>query len=1757
MHQKKWKSAAAMRPCLQWAAKRAMFALIGLSLSAAETVAFSDSMSPIESQQDVMAVLPTAPDPNLAGAPHAGAPGEIAHTPEQVASSAITIGPAPPRAIGPEPAQGYVRLPGHVLDSLKDATLVDRPSASRASRSSARSKGVPLTIVLKHDDEVGFDQYMEDVYDRQSSHYRQFLTPGQLARRFGPSKETYSQLSAYLRTQGFKVTQRSKNRLTLTVRGTRAQAERAFAVHISDYTISGKNFFANDADPALPAALASRIVAIAGLSNLATPRNVYQDAVPNVCAASTAGTYIETGYFVFANIFLYALFPEALILEAVDLAAGGTFSSLLCLYADNVQGFSNYMNATTAKNQGYINSLNGGGNNGAYNYVDPKTGVPGIRSIGAATHGKASSSRASSSASSTIPQRGTGQTIGLLEFDTYKTSDVTDYLNYVSTLGGYAGTIGNLSQVPVNGGVSTPGSGESEVLLDIDTVLSIAPGAKIVVFSTPFTGQATDYSAAFNAMIEHGVTVISNSWASCEDQMSLAEAQGIDTVLKNAAAAGISVFNGTGDGGSTCVDGTANTISVPADSPNATAVGGTSLIMGPAFTYGSETWWNGTNSTPATGQGGFGVSKFFSRPSYQNGIGTSAMRSIPDVAVAADPAHGGTQICQADAGGCPIGPLSGGTSMSAPIWAGFAASLNQAQGKNLGLLNPTLYPLAGTNAFHSASSMGSDFAHVGLGSPNLLAINEALNGQTTGLPSSTMSGAIALARTFSISATSVMVPADGTSQGGVMVTLVDANGNTVAGKTVTLAASGGNALLSPASAVTDSNGSAIFMMTDLTAETVTYTATDATDGVPVTQTASVIFGVPSAASAGLTANPSVEPADGATAASIIVTLKDSLGRPAPGKTVTLADANGHAVITGPAPSVSDANGTITFSATDQVNETATFTAFDVSDNLAVPQSATVTYSGSTSTACGVGTVPTAGAGYTITPYITGVPAAANLFFGGANIGCPGANSPAFTSAGNVLVTDFLNGNIYQTGITGGGVSSGNLLGTLTPALGGLVYGKDGSVYATLGNGNAQIVQIDPTTGAQLRVVASNLTCPAGLTVDPLSGDLFFDDDCTGGGTDNASIFRVIDPANTNAGSPTSVVVYATLPATPNGGMAFAPNGTLYAVSGYFVNPDAPVEQISGTNSATVTVTPVAGVTSTFGLAIGAANANGSAQSLIVLSSAGALSEVPIANPGAAIVLASANAPNPGVTGPDGCMYAAAYDTIYKIANSSGGCTFAPTSPAPSINLTPSTVSPNPAQGGSQTIVATLKNVGTLAGVPVIFQIDGANPQIKLVDTDADGNATLTYTGVHAGADSVVASATAGSTAVTSNKAQLTWGAGKDVASLSLNLSAHGGTVNQPVNVTASLSDVSASPATSLAGQSISITLGSAGCTAITTSTGVATCSLTPPAAGPGTLTATFAGSSTLAAANQSIGFNVSVGPTGNSTGTGTGSGSGSGSGTPTVTVTVTAKSGGGALSWYAVLLLAMLVLLRLRASPPSPRSSRLIRGGAGIALTWALIQFSAIDSAHAESAAGTPESSAADQPTTAVDPYYVGFRAGSMPLRQDSSKIDQGLASLGFPNVTATSDIAGAAGTVFLGYSFIPQAAIELGYTYRDSTTAHLTGTIPSSSRLTPLLQDTAELTRGYGNIVSLSYSGRFELLPRFSLEPRLGGFFWATKAIATSLDDRIDTTHEGSGVTAGLTAAYRVWRGIELGVSVDHFRGFPNNIATLYAGTLVWRFGP
>jgi Bacterial Ig-like domain (group 1)/OmpA-like transmembrane domain len=1087
-----------------------------------------------------------------------------------------------------------------------------------------------------------------------------------------------------------------------------------------------------------------------------------------------------------------------------------------------------------------------------------------------------------------------------------------------------------------------------------------------------------------------------------------------------------------------------------------------------------------------------------------------------------------------------------------------------------------------------------------LGSPNLDLLYLMMNHQTAGPPDAAASDFIYASTIRSTGENSPLfsVPADGTSAAVMVVTLRDVNGNTVSGKNVSVSTSSATAKITALSSTTSvANGAAVFKVTTSVPEKVMLSAVDTSDGLTLQQGALVVFGVPPAVSAGISANPSQVPADGQTPATIVVTLKDASNRPTPGKIVTLADGGSHAVITGPTPGVTDANGQIQFLATDQVNETVTFTATDVDDNnLPVPGSGVVTFSGSTSTECGVGVVPVAANGYAITPYITGFPAAPLLFYGNANLHCPGGNNPAFTSSGNVLASDFLTGAIYQLSLAGGKASTANLLSTLTPALSSLTYGKDGSVYATLGGESGQIVQVDPTTGLMLRVVASGYECPGGLAVDPLSGDLFFDAQCTGGGADNPSIFRIIDPANSDPSRPTSVVVYATLATTPNGGMAFAPNGTLYAVTGYFNSVTAQVEQVSATNAPSVTVTPVTGITSDFAVAIGVINPDGSAQSLIV-EPAGTLTEIPIATPSAGVVLATGS-PGVGVTGPDGCLYSAHYDTIYRLANSSGSCAFAPTSPAPSIKLTAS-ASTSPAQGTATTVTATLNNVSPVAGIPVVFTIGGANAQIRLVDTDANGSAALTYTGAQAGTDAITASSTPGTSALTSNSVNVTWSAGQHVSFLTLNPSPRAATVNQPVQVAASLSDSTLSPSAALAGQSVTFSVGGSTCIATTDSTGVASCALTPSQTGTATLSASFAGTAQYTAATATLGLDTSAPPGAPTTGAPTvslsvspttvaagatatltwsstnasscaaaGAWSGAepisgtlgvtpsavgtytytltctgdaGSATASavlsanlVTVTVTAKSGGGSFSWSLSLLLALLVALRLTSSARE-------RG-----VTFGLLLLAVVWYAPAR---------AADS-NSLVDNLYAGVKVGAMPLRFDAGRLDQDLSNAGYDGVHASTDTSAIAEAVYIGYEVNAYVGVELGYTYRESTVATLHGSIASSSSVAPLLQDTAEIIGGYGNIYSVSFRGRFEPVARFSIEPRLGAFFWDTRVNTESGEAGAHATHSGGGATVGLGAAYRIWRGLQLGLGVDYFHGSSNNLATLYSGSLEWRFG-
>ncbi|HZZ10977.1 MAG TPA: protease pro-enzyme activation domain-containing protein [Paraburkholderia sp.] len=1292
-----------------------------------------------------------------------------------------------------------VRLAGHVLPAVSEAVAV----------SGAATGNLSLTLVLKRDDEAGFQRYLADVYDERSPRFHQFLDARQIAEEFGPSQQAYDDVAAWLRAQHLQVDAASANRLTVNARGVRGDIEQAFGIELHDYALGQRRFFATDREPAVPAAVAPRVQFIAGLSNFATPHPPGAQRMMRVVVGSAVCS-IWAG------------------LAGAAFTQGAGPNSTYNYYAEFVRCFK----ALEGKDPAEM--LNG---------ADPPP--PAWQDAD-----------------------GTGQTIGLVEFDTYTPSDVADYIDLI---GLPAAKIGDVSQIHVDGGAgATPGANQDEVLIDIDAILTLAPGAKIAVYDAPFDGSA-NFQGVFNAMIGDGVDIISNSWTYCEDQTTLADAQSIDSILQSAAASGISVLNASGDSGSTCLDGRPNTVGVPADSPNATAVGGTSLTQGPGHTYGSETWWDGTNDTPPTGQGGFGVSRFFARPAYQNALSSAAMRSVPDVTFNADPAHG-VVICNASEGGCPTDTLNGGTSLSAPEWAAFTALLNQTQGSNLGALNPSLYPLGNTSAFHNAASMGSDFAHVGLGSPKLAMLHQALTHQSTGAVSASVS------RVWTFGDDNLLTPADsanglvrfddGVSAAYVVVTLADANGNLVVGKTVTLTSNAGShAVVSPSGGiVTGENGTALFKITDLIAEPLMFTAKDTSDAIVLADTANFDFIVAPAASGGIVAFTDFVAADGVSTNLITVTLKDALNRPTPGKQVTLLQT-GSSVIKAENPSLTDASGQVQFVVTDTVQETLTYTASDTTDgDVAVPGSVTVTFSAGGGDNCGSSNFGnpniTAADGFAITPYATGfLPKITN--FGGLNDGCRGASGLAFDAAGNLFVSDVHTGNIYRFP-AGGGVAGAATLVTpspLGPGIEALVFGKDGKLYAaqnaTTGNFfTGAVFEVDPAAGTIVRTVASSITCASFLATDPFSGDLFVDDSCSGAGSDNGSIWRINNPGSA---TPATTVYAAT--GGVNGGLAFAPAGTLYVID----YTGTGLAKVTGTTASIPgQLTPLTGITGPALdiLALGA-QANGDAQTLIASTGAvnGGLpagmkifdaTTTPISPVSMLVNNAYATV---NLLGPDGCLYAGFIVAVYKITNADGSCPLVVG--APSLGLTPLTVLPNPAEGTAQTFTARFHHASVPAGTPVTFVISGANARQTTVATAADGSATLTYAAINAGSDTIIASATIGGVALTSNPARVNWTSGTHTTFLTLNVSALTGTMGRSTTVSAALSDVSSEPPSALAGQTVVFTLGAATCTATTNASGVASCAIMVGATSTLTLRASYAGNASYLPSSDSAQFETS------------------------------------------------------------------------------------------------------------------------------------------------------------------------------------------------------------------------------------------------------------------------------------------------------------
>src|ERR1019366_2151564 len=275
-----------------------------------------------------------------------------------------------------------------------------------------------------------------------------------------------------------------------------------------------------------------------------------------------------------------------------------------------------------------------------------------------------------------------------------------------------------------------------EANLDVEWSGAVAKDASLIYVNS----QNALFSAIPYAIDQDLAAVISVSYGLCEAQLSSSEINTLTTVTQQANAQGQTIVASSGDSGPADCDYTTDpnnpvkiathgyAVDVPASLPSVTGMGGTEFSEGDA-TGGTQYWsatnngnsgsalsyipemaWNDTVIINFLTASGGGVSKLFSKPSWQTGAGVppDGQRDVPDLALSSSADHDGYLICSQSS--CVNGyrksdqtlTVIGGTSVAVPTFAGIVALIVQNTNDPQGNVNQYIYSLAASspNAFH-------------------------------------------------------------------------------------------------------------------------------------------------------------------------------------------------------------------------------------------------------------------------------------------------------------------------------------------------------------------------------------------------------------------------------------------------------------------------------------------------------------------------------------------------------------------------------------------------------------------------------------------------------------------------------------------------------------------------------------------------------------------------------------------------------------------------------------------------------------------------------------------------------------------------------------------------------------------------------------------------------------------------------------------------------------------------------------------------
>ena len=496
-----------------------------------------------------------------------------------------------------------------------------------------------LTLPLRNQDAL--HTLLRRLYDPKDPLHGKFLSATEFNRQFGPTQADYNAVAGFARAHGLAV-EAHAGRTLVSISGASGDVERAFNVRLNQYrTPEGRVAYANDAAPRLPASVAARLSGVIGLDNLVLVKPHLRHQVP------------------------------ADLLEAVR-PFGIRSSDAVGVGTDVPSGG---LTPTDIKN--------------VYNLAN-------------------------------VQYQGEGQSVDIIApGGGYDLSDIGAYVSKY----GLPTDAGAFVNRAVNGYDGSVGPNFEETVLDLDMIVAMAPRVNhVFVYISPTSYPVDSLAVLTAAADEDQAQVVSYSYGLTENVTEFADRFSIyqslfnsqEQVYERMAAQGQSLFVSSGDSGA-YDDNVDLSVSGDATPPTCTAVGGTKLSVSNStsvLSYLSESAWGNTAETdaglhPKGSGGGGGISNFWSIPSYQQGAitaaseGSTAMRNIPDVSLNADLATGYAIYINADTPAFTDSftnhfMIVGGTSAAAPLWAGFAALVNE--GRALGGATPTTGATPGTPA---------------------------------------------------------------------------------------------------------------------------------------------------------------------------------------------------------------------------------------------------------------------------------------------------------------------------------------------------------------------------------------------------------------------------------------------------------------------------------------------------------------------------------------------------------------------------------------------------------------------------------------------------------------------------------------------------------------------------------------------------------------------------------------------------------------------------------------------------------------------------------------------------------------------------------------------------------------------------------------------------------------------------------------------------------------------------------------------------